>query len=463
MLRTLLTTALIASFLCLFFIIACSDDATSPADSEEPPDNSEIPGGCDCAESYRVNVVENPAFSSNEEIIVTHTGDGASISFAEFLDAVGTTDNRTYVIAASTQPYVVGCRSVLIGSYGGVDKRENIVIRGETGNREDVVIVGEDPAVDPNYWKSSQYGGPSPCAIGQFLQLYNAENIVVAHLTLRNFPGHMLKLDGGNNSGTYWYPKHILFHNLEMHDCGDQMIKGGAPADALLSCAHGILECSYLHYTDGLFIESSYETQGIDLHEGRDWIVRDNVFENIRIQKTAAHASNGAAVLMWDRSDSMLVERNLIINCDAAVKLGASWYDDGCDYMIAINNIVVYDDPDDRYEAANIFEIGRDVDNGGYYHNTLWNPAQATNGTVVYCPNDAFPFENNLYLNGSLHRAAGARNNTKIEDASWFVDAAGYDFHLASDRTAPPIPAVSHDAECKTRNTPPSAGAFEFE
>jgi hypothetical protein len=465
--RLLTTIAAFAASLCLIF--ACSDDSTSPdvvADDTTGTGGggNDTPSvGCDCEASYLTNVVNNPAYAANEEIFVTHDGDATSISFADFLDVVGTVDNRTYTIAASSDPYVVGCRSVLFGPYGGAEKRQNIIVRGETGNREDVVIVGADPAVDPDFWKSSQYGGPSSCGIGQFIQFYNVENIAIAHLTLRNFPGHMLKLDGGNNSGTLWYPRNIIFHNLEMLDCGDQMIKGGAPSNAPLSCADGILECSYLHYTDGLFVESSYETQGIDLHKGRKWIVRDNVFEKIRIQNGMSHAGNGAAVLMWDGSDSMHVERNLIINCDNAIKLGATWYDDGCDYMVAINNVVVYDDPDGRYRAENIFEIGRDVENGGYFHNTLWNPAQSSSGTVVYCPNDLFPFENNLYLNGSLHRAAGARNNVQADDASWFIDVVGYDFRLQSNHTVPAVDEVNYDADCEERNDTPSAGAYEYQ
>jgi hypothetical protein len=421
-----------------------------------PPDS----GFCTtCRDSLIIN---NPLFASNQQVRVTHDGGSGSISFSQFLNQVPTADDRTYLIAASDTPYVVGCRSVYIGSYGTNAKRSRIVIRGETGRREDVVLVGEDPAVDPDYWKSSQYGGPSPCGAGQFLQLYYCEHVVVADLTMRNFPGHMLKLDGGYSGGQAWYPRDVVFHNLQLHDCGDQMIKGASGADENpIGCADGILQCSYLHYTDGLNIESSYETQGIDLHEGHNWVVRDNVFEQIRIQKTAAHASNGAGVIMWDRTDSILVERNLFINCDAAIKLGASWYDDGSDWMWARNNVVIYDDPDSRYEVSNMFEIGRDVTNGYLHHNTIWNPAQPDNGTMFYCPNATFPFENNVFYHGSTHRAAGARDNVKIADSTWFVSAGAMDFRPAQQVTMPAA-GVTEDVTRRTRGNPPTAGAYEW-
>jgi len=415
-----------------------------------------------CTQCRQSLVLNQSGCPGNQTVRVTHAGGGGAISFSQFLDQLPGSDNRTYVIAASDTPYVVGCRSVYIGSYGVSAKRTCVTVRGETGLREDVVLVGENPAVNPNYWKSSQYGGPSPCDAGQFLQLFYAEHIVIADLTMRNFPGHMLKLDGGYASGQAWYPRDIVFHNLELHDCGDQMIKGASGADQNpLGCVDGILECSYLHYTDGLNIESSYETQGIDLHEGHNWIVRDNVFERIRIQKTAAAASNGAAVLMWDRSDSIRVERNLMVNCNAAIKLGASWYDDSCDYMTAVNNLVIYDDPDSRYEVSNMFEIGMDVTAGGLHHNTIWNPAQSDAGTMFYCPSASFPLENNAFFHGTTHRAAGARDNVKITDSTWFVSVGRGDYRPQQNVTMPAV-GVSEDITRRTRANPPTVGAYEW-
>jgi hypothetical protein len=441
------------------FVMAFVLQFSSKAAIVWPPDT------CRCSQWHKDFVDSNSFLSHNTTVKVTHNGGNGTVSFTTFLDQAGKTDSVTYIIAASSQPYAVGCRSVTIGTYAGA-KRRCIAIRGETGTRSDVVIVGADPAVAPDYWKSSQYGGPSTCGSYQFLQLYNVEHMVIADLTMRNFPGHMIKLDGGFDNGTAWYPRDIVLHNLELHDCGDQLIKGASNSDSSpLGCVDGILECSYLHYTDGLFPQSSYETQGIDLHEGHNWKIRDNFFERLRIDKntTAGHASNSAGVLIWDRSDSILVERNCFLNCDAAIKLGATWYLDTCDYMTAINNLVIYNDTDSRYTVSNMFEIGLDVTNGGIFHTTIWNPAQSTSGTVVYCPNNTFPFRNNLFYHGSLHRAAGAANNVQIADSSWFVGTGLSDFHCKQNHTVPAVAAVIEDMEGKARSsTTPTAGAFEF-
>jgi hypothetical protein len=291
------------------------------------------------------------------------------------------------------------------------------------------------------------------------MQLYNVEHVVIADLTMRNFPGHMIKLDGNTDGGTKWYPRDIRLHNIELHDCGDQMIKGAGDP---IGCADGVLECSYLHYTDGLFAASWYETQGIDLHEAHNWVVRDNLFENLRTHKGDPQNSNGAGVLMWDKTDSICVECNCFINCNAAIKLGASWYDDECDWMWAINNVVIYDETDATWEPGNLFEFGKDVTNGGCYHNTIWNPTQADNGTVVYCPNNVFPFENNLYYKGSLHRCAGAKNNKQIAGDDAFVDASAYNFRLNANNTVPAVSIVTKDILGRQRNNPSTAGAYEY-
>jgi hypothetical protein len=186
------------------------------------------------------------------------------------------------------------------------------------------------------------------------------------------------------------------------------------------------------------------------------------VFEQIRIQKTAAQASNGAGVIMWDRTDSILVERNLFINCDAAIKLGASWYYDSSDWMWARNNVVIYDDPDSRYEVSNMFEIGQDVTNGYLHHNTIWNPAQPDAGTMFYSPSPTFPFENNVFLHGTTHRAAGAVDNVKVADSSWFVSVGRRDFRPVTNVTRPAA-GVFEDVARRARATPPTVGAYEWQ
>jgi hypothetical protein len=207
-------------------------------------------------------VDNHPVCNNQDTQWVSQAGGGGAINFQTFLAIAGQYSNTTYIIKASQDPYIIGCRQVNFGPYGASGKKSCIIIKGETGNREDVVLAGADPDVDPDFWHSSEYAGKSSCGIGQVFQLFNVEHMVVADLTMRNFAGKMLKVDGR----TTWFPNHIRFHNLDLWDCGSQMIKGGSPDT--LSSQNGILECSFLHYTDGLFLDSDYETQAIDIHHG---------------------------------------------------------------------------------------------------------------------------------------------------------------------------------------------------
>jgi len=58
---------------------------------------------------------------------------------------------------------------------------------------------------------------------------------------------------------------------------------------------------------------------GLDIHEGSNWIVNDNVFKNIASPSgsLAEHA-----VHFWDFSANNSVERNIIINCDRGIGFG---------------------------------------------------------------------------------------------------------------------------------------------
>lgn len=398
------------------------------------------------------DVINDPAFARNTVVQVTPGGSGGTMSFNAFLSDLGTRDSVTYMIAKNTAPYVVGCKTVYIGGWSQRSKRRCIAVRGATGNRGDVVIAGADPAVDPNFWKSSEYGGPSSCGAGKTFQIVCADHITFADLTLRNFAGKTIAIDGGLDNGTPFYGEHVVLHNLDIWDCGSQLVKvGGAP----ISSRNCILECSKIHYTDGLFVESSYQTQGIDVHRGRNWIVRDNSFLNCRMR--AGTGSWGTAVLFWDNSDSALIERNLIVNCDFAMTLGLG-NADTTDHMTAINNVIVYDDnsgnwkPDDIIATKTPFTI-----HGGIYHNTIYSLYD--NASVAVC-NSALPIKNNLYINGSTNRCSSFSGNL-VASASWFINPAGYDFHLTANHTVPSV-GVTEDLFGTARANPPSAGAYEY-
>ncbi|OGJ89794.1 MAG: hypothetical protein A2268_07375 [Candidatus Raymondbacteria bacterium RifOxyA12_full_50_37] len=404
------------------------------------------PASCGCAEWHQEHVESYAPCAENSIVRVTRFGGNGSISFMQFLNQLNKDDSTTYVIAADTAPYILGCRNITIG--GSTEPRRCIMVRGETGRREDVVLAGLDPRTSPNFWKSSEYGGPSPCGIASFIQTQDVQHFVIADLTIRNFPGKMIKIDG--NTG--YSGRNIIMHNIELHDCGSQMVKVAAGTG--ISSRDCIVECSYLHYTDALFAESTYETQGVDVHKGVNWIIRYNLFRNFR----QGGSGNSDAILMWDHTDSVLTEGNLIINCNMGARMAIMG--SGGNFMWALNNIVVADDPDPRFRYNVSFEIGSSVTNGWIYHNTIWNPEG--DGSLGTCFNQV-PARNNVYFGGAFSSGCYDADNVRVQAPSAFNSVSDvYDFHPTRDFQVPSIAEAVYDLEGRTRPALATAGAYQF-
>jgi len=78
----------------------------------------------------------------------------------------------------------------------------------------------------------------------------------------------------------------------------------------------GEVACSEISFTTG----SLPYNNGVDVHGGWRWVIRDNVFKNLRA--TAGSGQSGPSILMWNGSADTLVERNVFVNCWEGIALG---------------------------------------------------------------------------------------------------------------------------------------------
>ncbi|OGJ88025.1 MAG: hypothetical protein A2487_04255 [Candidatus Raymondbacteria bacterium RifOxyC12_full_50_8] len=399
--------------------------AVIPASASWPPDT------CDCIKWKTELIDSNPDFSGNQVVYVSRTGQvPGTISSFVMMGRLRNSqyNNTTYIVKADTQPYIFYCNIYTV-------EVSNVLVRGETGRREDVVFVGNDPRINPTYWHTSEYGGTSPCGAAAFFQFYNASHFAIADLTLRNIPGKMFKMDGGSD---------IIIHNVDLWDCGSQFIK--AASSGSVSARDVVLECSKVHYTTSLFSGNNYTAQGMSIHKGRNWTIRGNWFENIRDFDNASHA-----VLMWDNTDTVYVYNNLFVNNNFNIEFGL---DGTGNHMYAWNNVIVYND---RSFSGNV-GIGVRTNMTSYvYHNTIYTTNQSY--TVAECPS-AVPNQNNLYNNGDGGNGSTA-NNIKVQNSAW-QNPAGWDFRLTSSNNVPRLNQVLLDIRGKERPDPTSAGAFEY-
>jgi hypothetical protein len=173
-----------------------------------------------------------------------------------------------------------------------------VTLRSASGNRDDVVLDG-------NYQTTE-------------IITVAASDVTIADLTIRRaatHPIHVVSTDGGDTLNTLIYNVHIV-------DPREQAIKinpnqGGYFVDG------GEIACCHIELTDtgrsnvqpnpgGCY------TGGVDAHQARGWVIRDNVIEGFWCDTGLSEH----AVHCWRGCRDTLVERNLLLNNARGVGFG---------------------------------------------------------------------------------------------------------------------------------------------
>ena len=172
----------------------------------------------------------------------------------------------------------------------------NVGIRGATGNRDDVVLVGKGMSA------ANDGGVPFGIWVGG-----NVQGVTIASLTIRDVYYHPIMLNAGAQSP--------LIHNVRLVNAGQQFIKA-SPDGAGGGVDNGIVEYSIMEYDTTA--RDDY-TNGVDVHTGDNWIIRHNLFRNIRAPQGALA---GPAILMWNASTNTTVDGNTFVDCQREIALG---------------------------------------------------------------------------------------------------------------------------------------------
>jgi hypothetical protein len=323
---------------------------------------------------------------------------------------------------------------------------QNVAIRGSTDSCDDVVLVGRGMA-------NPAYGGvPHGIWIG------NARQVLIANLTIRDVYFHPIQLDPGSGARA---PR---IYNVRLVDAGEQFVKSSANGTGP-GVDDGIVEYSILEYTTTA--RSDY-TNGVDVHQGARWIVRHNLFRNIR---APAGLLAGPAILMWNRSRDSLVEGNLFLNTQYGIALGldAGRPDDHAGGIV--RNNVFHRSPSQSGDVGIVINnsagtavLHNTVILSGTYPNAIEYRFPATTGVEI---------RSNL-ADGAVQRRDGASatvaGNVTTAQPGWFADAAGGNLHLTAVATpaidrAQPHPLVTRDYDQAPRPTGalPDVGADELD
>jgi len=169
-----------------------------------------------------------------------------------------------------------------------------------------------------------------------------------------------------------------------------------------------------------------YYIGGVDVHNGKNWIVRGNTFKNI---KSPGDDIAEFAIHFWSESENTLVERNTIINCDRGIGFGLG--DRGHIGGIIRNNMIYHDSSEGFADV----QIGlEDARNSQVYNNTIYMANSYPNAIEYrFSSTTGLQIYNNL-ANKAIAERDGASgttsNNITNAQASWFVAPSSGNLHL---------------------------------
>jgi chitodextrinase/pimeloyl-ACP methyl ester carboxylesterase len=293
----------------------------------------------------------------------------------------------------------------------------NIVIRSKNGDRDAVVIRGPGMTV-------------SGSANNVFL-VRHVVDFTIMDLSIRDSYWHLIQLQGEQGANR----PHLK--NLHLIDAGEQFIKVTRDAENKRFCNHGILENSLIEFTDHARFHpymNTYYTDGIDVLGGDSWIIRDNIFKNIRSPQDSNMIA-GAAILMWHNSRNTVIERNLFVECDLGIHLGnpSGEVDDHVGGIIR-NNIFFRLGKGDTGISLNKARNAKVYNNTILLNNTF--PWTIEYRYATYNGDICGDIRYNLTDGPILSRDGGTANlESNITDAApdWFVDMASGDLHLSAN------------------------------
>lgn len=264
-----------------------------------------------------------------------------------------------------------------------------------SGLRDSVIISGE-----------GMYGSVS--------HIFNVpgSNFTAKDITIGWVANHAIQIHGNNNADN----PHI--QNVRFVDTYEQMLKGSYSVSDTFYSDSGIVEGCLFEYTAG--IGPQWYIGGIDIHHCKNWIVRDNVFKDIRSPETNLSEH---AIHFWSESKNTLVERNIIINCDRGIGFGLG---NSGHYGGIIRNNMVYTTRDVGIGLEN--SCSTKVFNNTVYTENYFNSIEYRfTGTF-----DAIIINNLTNEDISSRNGGQATVSTNVTDAveSWFVNATNGDLHL---------------------------------
>lgn len=316
----------------------------------------------------------------------------------------------------------------LDGVYLRIDV-PNVTLRSASGNRNAVVLDG-------NYITT------------EIIQVV-ASDITIADITLREASHHPIHVMSTRGADT----KNTLIYNVGIIDPGEQAIKinpvgGGFYPD------EGVIACSHIELTDDgrPHIRNNCYTGGIDAHQAKDWIIRDNLIEGFWCENGLSEHG----IHLWRGSRNTLVERNELNNNARGIGFGLvtsgharTYADDPCPgaaggyvdhYGGMVRNNFVFANDTMLFDSGFGFDCGIcmwQACGAKVLHNTVVSTVAPFSSIEWRFDHTEVEIRNNLVTHNLRDRGGSAILEHNIEQASlaMFVDGSNGELHLLPSAT----------------------------
>jgi len=305
-----------------------------------------------------------------------------------------------------------------------------VTIRSASANREAVIL-------DDNYSRT------------QIVSIV-ASNVTVADITIKRAYTHPIHVMSTATVDT----RNTLIYNVRITDPGQQAIKVNPNGEGHYP-DNGVIACSVIELTDAgrAHIRDNCYTGGIDMHQARDWVVRDNWIEGFWCDSGLSEHG----IHFWRGCRDPIVERNVLRNNARGVGFGMAtsgtartYTDNPCPaasgyidhYGGIIRNNFIFANRAELFASADGYDNGISLWNAcevKTYHNSVISTQAPFSSIEWRFPNTSVHLVNNL-VSHNLRARDGATavqaGNLTNAPLTLFVDGSGGDLHLLPSAAA---------------------------
>ena len=332
-----------------------------------------------------------------------------------------------------------------------LDHKTNVVLRSAGGDPAKTTLTG--------------WGWETGDKYDDILHIAHGDGVTIADVSFADCRSYGIKVEAEHA------PRNVQILHCRFRDIGARAIKGSAGQNPDLRAAKGSVRGCYFENTKvppadwpfgGDYIAA------IDMMALEGWTFSDNVFCNIR----GRNGGGRAAIFIWVRSRRVVVERNLIVNCDRGAAFGnpgqltanragerPTYVSDG----LICNNFIA-GGPDCGIELWYADRIR-------VFSNTIWRPERNWNqGIRIGAGTTQTEIADNLVHGGIVSAGGDAQLHDNLTGHldGYFVDPASGNLALTSSATGALgrgvlLPGVCDDIRGLTRAEHPDLGAWESE